>query len=261
VIDTTSVVTLVPPGQSYVVSLAVSWQAPNGSSPTSTSPLTMVLTDARIVAGDTIYEVTSTGLKAVGTVTVNGSATITFSNDPTFVITSAARVAQSALVITTRSGTVGHTLALGTSGGSGTGAVTFTVTNGTATGCAISGSSLSATKAGTCLVTATKAADTNYSAVSSLATAVTFKVVLKAIKVTSAVWTAKSVVTTILGSGFYGQPRVTSNVGGTRVGVLHDNGTRLTIRVTVAKNTPRGVHTFTIRFAHGERITVRYNQR
>jgi hypothetical protein len=69
------------------------------------------------------------------------------------------------------------------------------------------------------------------------------------------------VITTIIGRGFHGQPRITSNVGGTRVGVLHDSGNTLTIRVTVARGTPRGVHTFTIVFAHGQRTTVKYNQR
>ena len=49
------------------------------------------------------------------------------------------------------------------------------VSNGTATGCAIGGSTLTATSSGTCLVTATKAADVGYLAVSSLATTVTFK--------------------------------------------------------------------------------------
>jgi hypothetical protein len=81
---------------------------------------------------------------------------------------------QAALTIPTVSAIHGRTYALVTSGGSGTGALSFTVTNGTATGCAITGTSLTSTSAGTCLVTATKASDTTYLAVSSVATAVTF---------------------------------------------------------------------------------------
>ena len=77
----------VPAGQSYVTSVAVSWQALDGSSPTATAPITLTITDHSIVAGDTIYEVTSTGLTAVGTAAVNGSVTITFSNDPVFLVT------------------------------------------------------------------------------------------------------------------------------------------------------------------------------
>ncbi len=83
----------VPAGQSYVTSVAVSWQAPNGTSPAATAPITVTITDPSIVAGDTIYEVTSTGLKAVGTATVNGSVTITFSNDPVFLVTTSPTVA------------------------------------------------------------------------------------------------------------------------------------------------------------------------
>jgi hypothetical protein len=49
----------------------------------------------------------------------------------------------------------------------GTGAVTYVVTGGTASGCSVSGDVLSSTSAGTCLVTATKAADTNYNPTTS----------------------------------------------------------------------------------------------
>ena len=82
------------------------------------------------------------------------------------------RASQSALTITTLSGHVGTALTLSTSGGSGTGAVTFIVSNGTARGCTVLGSSMSAKSAGTCIVTATKAADTTYLATSSRATAI-----------------------------------------------------------------------------------------
>jgi len=77
----------------------------------------------------------------------------------------------------------------------------------------------------------------------------------------SAVLTGRTVVTTIIGSGFYGHPRVMSNSFGTKVGVTRDSGRVLSIRVTVEAGTRRGVHTFTVVFAHGERTTVRYNQR
>ena len=81
----------IPSGSSYVVSFAVSWEAPDGTSPSAISAITMTITDPSIVAGDVIYEVTSTGLQAVGTATVDGSVTITFTNDPTFVVSSAPR--------------------------------------------------------------------------------------------------------------------------------------------------------------------------
>jgi hypothetical protein len=77
------------------------------------------------------------------------------------------------LKVTTLGGWLGTPLTLRTLGGSGTGTVTFSVTNGSALGCTVKGSSLSATKAGTCLVTATKGADVNYGPVSTPSTAVT----------------------------------------------------------------------------------------
>jgi hypothetical protein len=52
-----------------------------------------------------------------------------------------------------------------------------------------------------------------------------------------------------------------SNSFGTKVGVTRDSGRVLSIRVTVKAGTRRGVHTFTVVFAHGERTSVRYNQR
>jgi hypothetical protein len=78
----------VPAGQSYVLSFAISWQAPDGTSPTASAPITMTITDPSITAGETIYALTSSGLTAVGVATQNGTATITFTNDPVFVVAS-----------------------------------------------------------------------------------------------------------------------------------------------------------------------------
>ena len=259
--DTNVLVAMSPVGQSYVVSLAVSWLAPNGSSPLALTPLTMTISDPDIVVGDTIYVLTSSGLKAVGTATTNGVAMISFSNDPTFMLTHTNQVAQAALTVTRVTGTAGRTLTLTTSGGSGTGPVSYVVSNGTATSCVIVGDTLRATKSGTCVVTATKAADANYNSVSSEATSIFFRPALRAIRVTAAVWTGRTVVTGVLGTGFYGRPRVTSNAPGTRVTVLRVQGTRLRIEVTVSRSTRHGVHTFTIIFAHGDRVTVHYLQR
>ncbi|MFM8867610.1 MAG: hypothetical protein ACKOFZ_04930, partial [Ilumatobacteraceae bacterium] len=63
--------------------------------------------------------------------------------------------------------TYGSTLTLTTSGGSGSGAVTYAVTSSGTAGCSVSGSTLSATSVGSCTVTATKAADTNYASITS----------------------------------------------------------------------------------------------
>ncbi len=177
----------------------------------------------------------------------------------------AALIAQSALTLTSTSGYVGTPIALTASGGSGSGAVTYAVTSAGSAGCSVSGGVLNASAVGTCSVTVTKAGDATYQGVSSNATTVSFvrrpPSAPRAISMSSAVFTGRSVVTSISGVHFYGQPRFSSSVGGTRVGVLGDTGRVLTIRVTIASFVARGVHTFYILFAHGQRASVRYNQR
>jgi len=85
------------------------------------------------------------------------------------------RATQSTLTISTLNATLNTPFTLATTGGSGTGAVTYAIADGTATGCALNGDGkLVSTTAGTCTVTATKAADTNYLVASSAATTVTF---------------------------------------------------------------------------------------
>ena len=64
-------------------------------------------------------------------------------------------------------GRVGFSLTLVARGGAGTGTTTFSVSDGTATGCAVTGDSLHATTPGTCIVTATKGPDVNNGPVSS----------------------------------------------------------------------------------------------
>ena len=106
--------------------------------------------------------------------------TATKAADPTYGATSSvpttvtlAPADQATLSVTSTSGTYNTALPLTTSGGSGTGAVSYAVVDGTASGCANSSGPLSSTSAGTCLVTATKAADVNYNATSSAQATVT----------------------------------------------------------------------------------------
>jgi len=73
---------------------------------------------------------------------------------------------QRALSVTTTSGTF-PSVDLATSGGEGSGAVTYAAANGTATGCSIQVNRLSVTRTGTCIVTATKAGDGSFLAASS----------------------------------------------------------------------------------------------
>ena len=84
------------------------------------------------------------------------------------------KAAQATLVTTTQSDTFPYSITLATTGGSGTGTTSYAVTNGTASGCAISGSTLTATSNGTCLVTATRTADGDYLSATSAAATETF---------------------------------------------------------------------------------------
>ena len=126
---------------------------------------------ANFVAGVATFS----GLTLTGT--PGTDYTLTYSGDALNVVdTSQIHVgqAQAALVISTVHATYGRNFALKTTGGSGTGSLSFTVANGTATGCVLSGTTLKSATAGTCIVTATKANDATYAAISSAATTVTF---------------------------------------------------------------------------------------
>ncbi len=82
----------------------------------------------------------------------------------------------------------------------------------------------------------------------------------KANAVHGRVHTGKVTTVTISGTHFYGQPTITSNAKGTSAKVTKDTGTSLTVRVTTKKTTPKGVHTFILRFANGEQTSVKYSQ-
>lgn len=83
----------------------------------------------------------------------------------------------------------------------------------------------------------------------------------KVFRVFGVAFVGRTVTIKISGTGFYGQPKVTSNVGGVKAIVSGDTGKVLTVRVTASATTPRGVHTFTVRLANGKSGTVRYNQK
>ena len=99
------------------------------------------------------------------------------------------KASQSTLTITSTSGTYGTAILLTTIGGSGTGAVSYTrrtnmLPPGSPT-CTVSSDSLTASSSGYCYVTATKATDSNYSAVSSTETAIYFAKLSQNVVITS----------------------------------------------------------------------------
>lgn len=168
--------------------------------------------------------------------------------------------AQPALVVSTKLGYLDAPLTLGTTGGAGTGAVTFSATNGTATGCLVTGNILKATKGGTCIVTATKAAVAPYATAVSAATTVTISAAPRALRVTGLVWNARRTVVTVTGYNFYGRPRAISNVAGFKALVARDTGKSLTIIITVRGSRSRpGVKVLSLIFANGMRTSLRYS--
>jgi hypothetical protein len=220
---------------------------------------------------------TSTGCsinKNVVTFTANGYCRVDFNDagngafagasqvQQTIIVGTGGPRVQSPLYLTSLNGTRYRTLTLTSIGGSGTGAVSYSATAGSAN-CSLKADVLSFSRVGICSVTVTKAADATYLSARSAATTVTINLPKSphAVRVSAAVWTGRSVVTAIVGSGFHGQPRIICSTGTTRVGVIRDNGKTLVIRVSVPANSPRGIHTMTLTFAHGERTSVLYNQR
>ena len=115
-----------------------------------------------------------------GTSTYGAGASYTLSSDGAAIVftaqwTAVSKGNQAPLYINSTSGTYGTPITLTTTGGSGTGGVTYVVdSGGTAEGCSISSGQLRSTSAGTCVVTATKTGDTNYNATSSPRTTITF---------------------------------------------------------------------------------------
>ncbi|HVA53103.1 MAG TPA: hypothetical protein VNF05_06260 [Acidimicrobiales bacterium] len=235
---------------------------------------------ASATSGDSVVvslDSTSTGCtiyKSVVTFTANGVCRVNFNDvgngafaaahevQQVITVGSGNPIAQATLTLTSRRFIDGRSMTLTSSGGSGSGAVSYAVTRPGSAGCFISGALLKSYRAGWCTVTVTKSADGSYLAAHSLATTVSVVSVRpRATRMSSPVWTGRTVSTRIFGTQFYGFPRVFSNARGTKVSVLHDNGHVLTIRVKVKSHTRRGVHTFTLVFAHGQRTSIRYVQR
>lgn len=181
--------------------LAVNWFAAGSSSAIAGSAAGVSISDT-CFDGTTLYAPTLSGTIPVPSTLTNGTSYTVYlceanltpfaSNDPnastdcgtplpgtfgwidaSFSFSAAAGTPQAALSVTSTSGTLGTPLTLASSGGSGSGAVSFAVVNGTATGCAVTGGALSASSAGTCVVTASKASDSTYLAVNSTPTTVT----------------------------------------------------------------------------------------
>jgi hypothetical protein len=165
---------------------------------------------------------------------------------------------QAALTITSTSTTYHHVLALTTVGGSGSGAITYTLASAGTANCILGANALTSTRAGTCEITATKAGDGTYAATSVTATITIAAQPPTAVRLTAPMRVGRTMTARIIGSGFYGRPLIASDVVGTSAIVTHDNGRTLTIRVNVANGSRAGMYRFTIIFSHGQRTSLRY---
>ena len=249
-----------------ITSFAVSVEDANGYVDSATAGDTDVITISSTCLAASVPVTAVAGVATFTTVefATTGSCVLT-ATDTTRTLTPATATvsvgqAQAAVTITTKTGYLDAPLTLAATGGSGTGAVTFTVVNGTATGCAITSGALSATKAGTCIVTATKAAVSPYTVGVSVATTVTISSAPRAVRLVGTVKRAKTTSVTVTGYNFSGRPKVTSNVAGFTGLVTKDTGKSLTIRITVKGTTAKpGVKTLSLAFSNGKHASVKYS--
>ena len=225
---------------------------------TITSPCTLGGTaTAGAVAGVATFSALSIGVTGACVLTaMDSSRTVAVATHTTSVGAS-----QATLKIGTLKGFVATTLNLATSGGTGTGAVTYTLAAGSSARCTLTGSSLKAARTGTCVVTATKAGDTTYIAASSAATTVSFVVPFKVVRVAGVIMVGRTRVVTLVGSGFYGRPRIISNVRGLSARVARDTGTHLVVVVSVKPGASLGIRVLVVILGNGKRSAVRFNLR
>jgi hypothetical protein len=149
----------------------------SSSSATVGTPLTLTSSGGSGWGG-LVYSLASNDCLLSGNVlsrSTTGSCMVRVSKSPTAIYAransslvevnfAAALLPQGTLTLTSnQTSPIGTPITMATSGGSGTGLISYQVYDGTATGCAVSDGMLTSTTTGTCEVTATKAADSTYS--------------------------------------------------------------------------------------------------
>ncbi|MHB1906526.1 MAG: hypothetical protein ACYCRG_06450 [Acidimicrobiales bacterium] len=229
----------------------------------STDNIQITSTNCTLTGTTTVAAVAGVATFSAVTITTPGACVLTATDLSRPMTTAQASVQvgqpQPTLVVSSTKGFFKTPLKLTTTGGAGSGAVTFSVANGTATGCAIVNGALTSTSEGTCLVTATKAASGNYAQATSATTTVTIGAqLLRAYRVVGPVFMGRRMVIRVAGVGFFGAPRVISNTAGFSARVAHDNGTLLTILITSSPRNRVGIHVLVIIEPNGRRAAVRF---
>ena len=171
-----------------------------------------------------------------GTCVISGSVSGNLDNDSdsdtaTGTLTLTVKTGSQSISVTPAIGPVGTPLNLVATGYSGTGAITFAVVSGgTAPGCAIKNSNqVASTGAGTCMVTATIAADANYATATSAPAKMTFNKLSQSISVpTQTVVVGSTITLTSTGSSGTGAITYAVVSGGTAPGCAVDTSGHLT---------------------------------
>ena len=132
----------------------------NGGSISGATTATLTITTPALSESGNRFRVVVTNTK-VGVVS---------SETSNVVVLTVTKVSQSALVITSATVVYGETLTISTTGGSGSGLLSATVTSGS---CSITGMTLTPTSTGSCTITATRASDSNYLTETSTVTTIT----------------------------------------------------------------------------------------
>ena len=150
-------------GGSAVTGTSFQWQVCPNPSSCAWSNVVGADTSSYLVGSSDVgkqFRVVVTKSNGIGSTSVNSSASATV-----------AKGTQAVLTISTTSATYGQPLSLATTGGSGSGAVTFAFVSGT---CVLNGGALTPGDVGSsCVLTATKAADAAYNSATSSNTSIT----------------------------------------------------------------------------------------
>ena len=227
--------------QTITFTKAVAAITATSSAPTSATYGSTYTPTATSTSGDTVAITSATTSvctisSGVVTYVTTGTCTLDFNDAGNTNYSAATQVVQTYIVAkgtqatltfsSALSDTYTYAITLSTSGGSGTGAVTYSVGNGSASGCVITSGVLSATSYGTCLVTATKAADTNWNQTSTAVTTFTFIQASQAsLSMTSASSGSSPYAITLTSSGGSGTGAVTYSVtNGTASGCVITSG-------------------------------------
>jgi uncharacterized repeat protein (TIGR02543 family) len=84
--DASTLASILPSNQNYILPTIITWLAADGTVPSAVAPLTQTITSSQIHVGTTAYAVTGTTYTILGVADIEGSITISISDDPLIVL-------------------------------------------------------------------------------------------------------------------------------------------------------------------------------